>query len=349
MKIRFHYSLLLPLAGILSAQTPEPVDQRVIARIKTEGLQHSRVMDSLFYLTDVHGPRLRGSPNYKAAADWVVQALAGWGVSRARLEPGGFNGRGWTVNRFSVEMMAPQYQHLTAFPLAWSPAIKGVLSGQPVLADIASPDDFPKYRGKLRGAIVLVGKPREQPATHFEADARRFTDDDLKRGAQALVPEQKILDSSDGPAYAQNEKVRRDKLAGRAAIARFLLDEGVAAALTSSPLDSGVLTAIDAGGFDIDSPNFKLPAPELTVPSFVLAREHYGRIYRLLEHQLPVTLELNLQVTISDAGPGYNVVADLPAGSTPSTAAAWRTPSRRTWRATRRRRRPPRPRWTTSS
>jgi hypothetical protein len=68
----------------------------------------------------------------------------------------------------------------------------------------------------------------------------------------------------------------------------------------------------DAGGFDLNSPNFKLPVPELTVPSFVLAREHYGRIYRLTEKGLPVKLQLSLQVTINDAGPGYNVVAELP-------------------------------------
>src|SRR5262247_233930 len=303
---------LFALIFAFPASAQEPVDQSVIARIKTEGFQHSQVMETLFYLTDVYGPRLRGSANYKAAAEWAVKTLNQWGMSDARLEPGGFTGRGWTVNKFNVEMTVPQYLHVIAYPLAWSPATKGVVSGQPVIVEINSPDDFPKYRGKLRGAIVLLGKPSGKPAAHFEADAKRFTEDELKRGAQALDPTEKILTGYDGPNYAQSEKSRRDGLSRRAAISKFFVDEGVAALLRSSPLDSANLLAMDAGGFDLNSPNYKLPVPELAVPSFVLAREHYGRICRLTEKGFTVKLEVNLQVTIHDAGPGYNIVAELP-------------------------------------
>jgi len=121
--------LLFALIFAFPAQAQEQVDQSVIARIKEEGFQHSQVMETMFYLTDVHGPRLRGSPNYKAAAEWAAKTLTAWGLSNAQLEPGGFTGRGWTVNRFNVEMIAPQYQHLIAMPLAWSPATKGVVAG----------------------------------------------------------------------------------------------------------------------------------------------------------------------------------------------------------------------------
>jgi len=304
--------LLFSLVFISPARAQEPVDQGVIARIKTEGFQHSQVMETMFYLTDVHGPRLRGSPNYKSAAEWTVRTLNGWGLSNAQLEPGGYTGRGWTVNRFSLEMIEPQYFHLIAYPLAWSPATKGAISGQPIIVDINSPDDFAKYRGKLRGAIVLLGKTAAKPAAHFEADARRFTDEELKRGAGAISPQDKILEEYDGPGYAQSEKARREGLARRAVLSKFFVDEGVAALLRPSPLDSANLLVTDAGGFDLNSPNYKLPVPELAVPSFALAREHYGRIYRLLQHGIPVRLEVNLQVTIHDAGPGYNVVAELP-------------------------------------
>src|SRR4030095_8719480 len=102
--------LLFAVISISPARAQESVDQSVIARIKTEGFQHSQLMETMFYLTDVHGPRLRGSPNYKAAAEWAVKTLSAWGLSRSELEPGGFTGRGWTVNRFNVEMIAPQYQ-----------------------------------------------------------------------------------------------------------------------------------------------------------------------------------------------------------------------------------------------
>jgi len=145
MKRIMSFVLLCTIAFVFPAFAQEPVDQTVIARIKTEGFQHSQVMDTMFYLTDVHGPRLRGSPNYKAAAEWAVKQLTAWGLSKAQLEPGGFTGRGWTLNRFNIEMTEPQYQHIIAYPLAWSPAIKGTISGQPVIAEIHSPADFDKY------------------------------------------------------------------------------------------------------------------------------------------------------------------------------------------------------------
>ncbi|MGH9835638.1 MAG: hypothetical protein ACREBD_09900 [Blastocatellia bacterium] len=85
-------------------------------------------------------------------------------------------------------MTEPQYLHIIAYPLAWSPATKGVVTGQPVFVEINSPADFPKYRGKLRGAIVLLGKPGNKPAAHSAADARRFTDEGLRRGEQAISP-----------------------------------------------------------------------------------------------------------------------------------------------------------------
>ena len=304
--------LALGLLFLVPARAQEPVDETVIARIKQEAFQNSRVMEMLFYLTDVHGPRLRGSPNYKAAAEWAVKALAGWGLSNAQLEPGGYNGRGWSLTRFNVEMTEPQYQHLIAYPLAWSPATKGVVTGQPVIVEINSPTDLAKYRGKLRGAIVMLGRPSDKPAAHFEADAKRLTEEELKRGAEAISPTEKLLTGYEGPNFAQSEKARREGLSRRAAFSKFFVDEGVAALLWPSRLDSANLLAQDAGGYDLNSPDYKLPVPELAVPSFVVAREHYGRIFRLLEHKLPVKLELNLQVKIHDAGPGFNVVAELP-------------------------------------
>ena len=100
-------TVLLIVNVVALSRAQEPVDQNVIARIKTEGFQNSRIMETMFYLTDLHGPRLRGSPNYKAAAEWAVKTLTAWGLSKAQLEPGGFTGRGWSVNKFNVEMTTP--------------------------------------------------------------------------------------------------------------------------------------------------------------------------------------------------------------------------------------------------
>jgi carboxypeptidase Q len=297
----------------------QQVDEAIVARIKTEAFQHSRVMDTLSELTDVYGARLRGSPEYAAAADWVKQRLTEWGFEQVTFEPGGFPGPGWQVKRFTVEMTEPAYLHAIAQPLAWSPSTSGRVSGTPVLVEVSSPADFEKYRGTLRGVIVMNGRPRTVAATAFTPSATRFTDDELARAASSIDPTQRVLANYDGPDYAGAERSRRQGLETRAAIAKFFRDEGVAAVLMASPLSSGVITATDASGFDLSGPNWKIPNPDLAPPSFVLAREHYGRIARLVERQRPVKLELQLDAEIIKDVRSVNIIAELP-GSDPRLA-----------------------------
>ena len=304
------------VAAVLALSLPigadETVDDAMIARFKIEGFQHSRVMETLTELTDTFGGRLRGSPSYAAAADWAKQRLNEFGIERVAFEPGGFPGPGWVLKRFSVEMTAPQYLNVIALPMAWSPATSGRVSGTPVLVEVASPADFDRYRGKLRGAIVLNGKPRREPATNFSPTAERFSDAKLAEGEAAIDPGKHVLDTSDGPDYAGAEKARRQGLEGRAAIARFFRDEGVSAVLVSSPLSSGVVTVTDASGFDLTGAQWKIPNPAFTVPSFVLAREHYGRIARLVEGKRLVTVELQLDVEITRDVRSVDIVAEIP-------------------------------------
>ena len=173
----------------VGADAGEPVDEAIVARIKTEAFQHSRVMDTLSELTDVYGARLRGSPGYAAAADWVKQRLIEWGFEKVTFEPGGFPGPGWQVRRFNVEMTEPAYLHAIAQPLAWSPSTNGRVSGTPVLVEVSAPADFEKYRGKLRGAIVMNGRPRTAAATAFTPSATRFTDEELARASSSIDPD----------------------------------------------------------------------------------------------------------------------------------------------------------------
>ena len=300
------------LACTLSLRADEFVDEAMVARFKIEAFQHSTVMETLAELTDVYGARLRGSPGYAAAADWAKARLTAWGLARVAFEPGGFPGPGWALKRFNVEMTAPQYLHVLAQPMAWSPGTAGRVTGTPVLVNVSSPADFDRYRGTLRGAIVMNGAPRTEPAANFEATAARFSDDLLARGAAAIDPDAHVIDSSDGPDYAGAERSRRIGFERRAAVAKFFRDEGVAAVLVASPHPSGVITATDAGGFDLASAQWKIPNPSLTVPSFVLAREHYGRIARLVQRKSPVTLDLQLDVDIIQDVRSVDIVAELP-------------------------------------
>lgn len=59
-----------------------------------------------------------------------------FGLQNVQLESWGNWGKGWSVERFSVEMTAPTYNRLIAYPLAWSPATNGVIAGNPVLVSI---------------------------------------------------------------------------------------------------------------------------------------------------------------------------------------------------------------------
>src|SRR5215471_11722163 len=168
------------------ARSEEPVDLSVIHRIKAEAFENSKVMDHLFYLTDVYGPRLTNSPGFFAAADWVVKQLEGWGIS-SHLEKWGPFGRGWTYSRFSAHLIEPQYAPLIGFPLAWSAGTGGAISGQPMLAPLATEADLEKYKGKLKGKIVLTSASRDL-AMNVNPSGKRYTDADLAELALAPDP-----------------------------------------------------------------------------------------------------------------------------------------------------------------
>ena len=128
-------------------------------------------METLSYLTDVHGPRLTNSPNMRAAAAWAKQRLESYGLANVALEAWGPFGRGWVNERMVATMTAPQPFPLLAFPKAWTPGTDGPVKGDAVLAVIDKAEDFEQWKGKLKGKIVLVSPTREVPA--FFASRRR--------------------------------------------------------------------------------------------------------------------------------------------------------------------------------
>src|SRR5437016_4047395 len=111
MRARTLSLIALPLLVLIPARAEERVDLDAIHKIKAEAFENSKVMDHMFYLTDVYGPRLTNSPGFFAAADWVMKQLQGWGIS-SHLEKWGPFGRGWTYSRFSAHLIEPQYAPL---------------------------------------------------------------------------------------------------------------------------------------------------------------------------------------------------------------------------------------------
>ena len=284
----------VPVTGRASA---ERVDETVVAAIKLEGFQNSQVMDTLSWLSDVYGPRLTGSDNLRHAAEWARDRMKTWGLANAALEPYAMSFRGWTLERFSLDMIEPQYMRIYGYPMAWSPPLAAPLTATPIVVDIKSKEDFDKYRGKLRGAVVMNGRPAAADIG-FKPEAERLDEGALTKQSAEISPGK--------PASLQEEDEDFNRgLDSQIDIQKFFASEGVAAVITASSIREDVRVA---GYYDQ-----KWHTP---FPSFVFSREHYGRLIRMLDKQIPVKLSLSLSARFTDNVEGFNVVAEIP-GSDP--------------------------------
>jgi len=173
----------------IGAQSPsgEKIDLEAIKKIREAEMANSQVMDILSMLTDVHGPRLTGSPNARAAANWAKDKLAEWGGQNSHLEAWGPFGRGWALQKFEASATEPQAFPLIAYPKAWSPSTNGMVTGEVIYLDAATPEELDKYKGKLKGAIVMMSPLREVNA-HFKAEGTRATDEELLAMSNAEPP-----------------------------------------------------------------------------------------------------------------------------------------------------------------
>ncbi len=135
----------------------ERVDLTAIHKIREEALQNSKVMDHVFQLTDVYGPRLTNSPGFFAAADWVVKQLKEWGIEGHEEKWGPF-GRGWTYTHFSANLIEPQYAPLIGFPLAYSPGTNGTVTGEAMVANIAAEIRFRQVQGQAERQDRVPGR-----------------------------------------------------------------------------------------------------------------------------------------------------------------------------------------------
>ena len=136
MNIKLLYSCLLIAGTMGTVYAQETVDTAMVRKIREEGLNHSKVMETAFYLTDVSGPRISGSPELKHAQDWAVSQLKSWGLVNAKREPWGKFGKGWEVQKNYAAMTVPYYHAIIAIPKAWTPGTNGLVKGSAVLVKI---------------------------------------------------------------------------------------------------------------------------------------------------------------------------------------------------------------------
>ncbi len=297
------------LASVVAIGAQEKIDLAVVNRIKAEAFQNSQVMDHLFYLTDVYGPRLTNSPGHRAAGEWVVKRLEGYGLQNVKLEKWGPFGQSWKLTHFSAHLIEPQYQPLIGLPLAWTPGTNGIVTGEPVMAIIRSEADFEKYRGKLKGKVVLTMPPK-QVEMITEPLAHRLT-------AEELLARQTVMDPSrfgpgggggrPGIAATVPTPAEREAAARlRKVTTQFFKDEGVLVVLQYGPNgDGGTVFATSGGSRD--------PKDPIPPPMVALTPEHYNRIARLVEHNVPVKLEFDIQAQfLNDTTDSFNVVGEIP-------------------------------------
>jgi carboxypeptidase Q len=298
-RMRFTFALALCIASVLQAQ--ESLDTAAVRRIRDEAFERSQVMEIASWLTDVYGPRLTGSSTIKAAGDWTVKQLTEWGLANARMERFGRFGRGWENLRTVVHVTSPVPFPVIAYPAAWTPGTDRAVTGPAMLVRIDSAADFARYRGKLRGAIVLQGPPREvRPA--FAPPGTRLTDQQLHQMAEGGAPARQ-----QGP---QNIDETRRRMAAQQSFTneriRFLADEGVVAVLQSGRGDAGTVF-VGGGGGSRD------PATPPRLPIVVVAVEHHNRIARILAKDLPVTMEIDVRNRwLDDDLEGFNVLGEIP-------------------------------------
>jgi carboxypeptidase Q len=294
--------------------------------IRREARERSSAPLYAFQLTDVYGPRLTGSREFRRAAAWVEQTLRDIGldaveqlsaVSSEWTEPG------WSYRRYAVRIVEPGFTTLAAIPSPWSPSIEGRLVGEPVLfqtpgrAGVPVDEIIARHKGKLKGKILMLAdqiRPMTdawRPVAEADLAFRRSADADLALLRQPARPPSK---PATPPAAASQppraQRTRDEEDADTRRFYAFLRDEGVLAWLNPTIGNHGTIVAFGPFG----RPGFTPPPP----PGFNLSVESYNRILRLMQHGVPVKLEVELESEFLDEQGHTSVLGEIRGADLPN-------------------------------
>jgi len=303
----------LPLLAVILVLAPleaqEKLNADINARIRQEETAHSQILRTLHFLTDVYGPRLTGTPNHKAAAEWAIKQMESWGFTNGHLEPWDFGHPGWVNERFSAHVVSPVKDQLTAEVVAWTPGTNGTVTAQAyqlMLPDRPTPTELTAFldgvKDKVKGRIVLAGKSVFVPI-NFEPPAKRRSDDQVRAQYDPNNPDGGRGgrggrgDQGPPPPMTANEISRR--------IDEFLVAGGAALRVNDAGREHGQIIALNNRTFDLTK----------AVPTVVMRNEDYGRISRILADGTPVELEFTIVNKVYPEGrTSYNAIAEI-AGS----------------------------------
>lgn len=282
MRMRTPIPTVVLAATLLAAPAAaqEPVDLQTAQRIREEGMRRSQALELYHTLTDEIGQRLTGSPSQRQAADWASDRFRAWGLADVHLEPFEF-GRGWELEKLSVELVEPRYTPLIAYAEAWTPSVPGVLERPVVYVGDKTADEIRAMAGSLRGAIVLTHLPQEG---YLDEDRPQpgLSDAPIRTGNPSFPPVR-----STTPARE---------------MAPILQRAGAAVTIRPTQYRDGT---VGVGG--------NRGTPDDAVPSLVMAAEQYDMLARMAAEGVTPTLRVELRTRyFEDDTNSYNVVAEIP-------------------------------------
>jgi carboxypeptidase Q len=309
MSRRLTVFLLCVLTVSVASQSSEPVDAAAIAKIRDEGLNRSQVMETMFWLTDRYGPRLTGSREFEEAGDWAVKQLQDWGVENVRKERFQF-GRGWSLVKFHATMTDPRVMPIIGLPKSWTPGTNGTFTADVIRPNITNEQEAAQWKGKLRGKIVLTQPAREVRMLEGPIVLRYADNPKWLEEALSMPPPRAGgagRGGRGGTGFSVNQFYREEGVLA-------LFDRGANSDMSAGGSDLSWQTQrVDGGTIFVQSGGSATGDPATVLPQVTLAVEHYNRMVRLLDHNTPVKVELNVEVAIRDEQEpnGFNVVGEI--------------------------------------
>jgi hypothetical protein len=286
-------------------------------RVRREARENSAVGKYAFYLSDVYGPRLSGSPSYREAAAWAWRTLHDLTLDNVEYHSAtsaDWAEPGWAYQRYAVRLLEPTFATLSAIPVPYSPPTEGKLTGEPIQFLLPGRSGLPvdeiisRFKGKLRDRILLISDQVRPIADWWRlarppsASVVRLKDEELLalRELQPAEPQPPApKPAAPSPPARSREDADNDwrKLFG------FLKTEGALAFLNATIGDNGTMLAMGPLG----PPGIQPPPP----PGFNLSMESYNRILRLIQNQIPVRLEVELESQFVDDRGHASVLAEI--------------------------------------
>ena len=309
-KLPVAFLILILIAAGVPCLSQSASDPDINKKIRQEETDHSQIMHTMHFLTDVYGPRLTGSPNQKAAADWAIREMTAWGFENAHVEPWDFAHPGWMNERASGYVVSPIHDQLTFKVWAWTPSTKGTVKApvlQLVLPEKPKQADLDSYLGsvkdKVKGKMVMVGKAEVVPVA-IDVPPRRLDD---KAAADRFDPKNPNAGQfgRGGPGGGQNQPEPGVLTPAQIneQIDKFLVANHAAMRVNDSRMGNGHIRAFQNRTYDVAK----------SVPTVVLRNEDYGRIARILADGTPVLLEFNIvNRTYPEGKTSYNTIAEIP-------------------------------------